>query len=153
MVMKDKKPAEKKEKEKEPIPIIPPRAETPRLLKAALVMTEKTGMKGTWSKLKDRSNRSSVSLQVYTLNLTQHNLINIIIYRKYSFYIYIYIYIYICYPPPPRSNVSWTTAIQCDHTEHHCVCERQGHYIKTVQFNHRFILIHTQRSEITFRSS
>lgn len=71
--MKDKKPAEKKEKEKEPIPIIPPRAETPKLLKAALVMTEKTGMKGTWSKLKDRSNRSSVSLQVYTLNLTQQN--------------------------------------------------------------------------------
>ncbi|XP_043084333.1 LOW QUALITY PROTEIN: cyclic nucleotide-gated cation channel beta-1-like [Puntigrus tetrazona] len=63
MVMKDKKPAEKKEEEKEPIPIIPPRAETPRLLKAALEMTEKTGMKGTWSKLKDRSNRSSVSLQ------------------------------------------------------------------------------------------
>uniref|UniRef100_A0A8C2KCS7 Cyclic nucleotide gated channel subunit beta 1b n=1 Tax=Cyprinus carpio TaxID=7962 RepID=A0A8C2KCS7_CYPCA len=63
MVMKDKKPAEKKEEEKEPIPIIPPRAETPKLLKAALEMTEKTGMKGTWSKLKDRSNRSSVSLQ------------------------------------------------------------------------------------------
>uniref|UniRef100_A0A9J7ZVI3 Cyclic nucleotide gated channel subunit beta 1b n=2 Tax=Cyprinus carpio TaxID=7962 RepID=A0A9J7ZVI3_CYPCA len=71
MVMKDKKPAEKKEEEKEPIPIIPPRAETPKLLKAALEMTEKTGMKGTWSKLKDRSNRSSVSLQVHTLNLTQ----------------------------------------------------------------------------------
>uniref|UniRef100_A0A673NC25 Cyclic nucleotide gated channel subunit beta 1b n=1 Tax=Sinocyclocheilus rhinocerous TaxID=307959 RepID=A0A673NC25_9TELE len=63
MVMKDKKPAEKKEEEKEPIPIIPPRAETPKLLKAALEMTEKTGMKGTWSKIKDRSNRSSVSLQ------------------------------------------------------------------------------------------
>uniref|UniRef100_A0A8C2K7Y2 Cyclic nucleotide gated channel subunit beta 1b n=1 Tax=Cyprinus carpio TaxID=7962 RepID=A0A8C2K7Y2_CYPCA len=73
MVMKDKKPAEKKEEEKEPIPIIPPRAETPKLLKAALEMTEKTGMKGTWSKLKDRSNRSSVSLQVHTLNLTQQN--------------------------------------------------------------------------------
>ncbi|XP_073687723.1 uncharacterized protein [Garra rufa] len=63
MVMKDKKPAEKKEEEKEPIPIIPPRAETPKLLKAALEMTEKSGMKGTWSKLKDKSNRSSVSLQ------------------------------------------------------------------------------------------
>uniref|UniRef100_A0A8C2K817 Cyclic nucleotide gated channel subunit beta 1b n=1 Tax=Cyprinus carpio TaxID=7962 RepID=A0A8C2K817_CYPCA len=63
----------KKEEEKEPIPIIPPRAETPKLLKAALEMTEKTGMKGTWSKLKDRSNRSSVSLQVHTLNLTQQN--------------------------------------------------------------------------------
>uniref|UniRef100_A0A671PW44 Cyclic nucleotide gated channel subunit beta 1b n=1 Tax=Sinocyclocheilus anshuiensis TaxID=1608454 RepID=A0A671PW44_9TELE len=63
MLMKDKKPAEKKEEEKEPIPIIPPRAETPKLLKAALEMTEKSGMKGTWSKLKDRTNRSSVSLQ------------------------------------------------------------------------------------------
>ncbi|XP_051740988.1 LOW QUALITY PROTEIN: titin-like [Ctenopharyngodon idella] len=63
MLMKDKKPAEKKEEEKDPIPIIPPRAETPKLLKAALEMTEKSGMKGTWSKLKDRTNRSSVSLQ------------------------------------------------------------------------------------------
>lgn len=63
MLMKDKKPAEKKEEEKEPIPIIPPRAETPKLLKAALEMTVKSGMKGTWSKLKDRTNRSSVSLQ------------------------------------------------------------------------------------------
>ncbi|CAM4734500.1 unnamed protein product [Leuciscus chuanchicus] len=63
MLMKDKKPAEKKEEEKEPIPIIPPRAEMPKLLKAALEMTVKSGMKGTWSKLKDRTNRSSVSLQ------------------------------------------------------------------------------------------
>ncbi|XP_056107012.1 LOW QUALITY PROTEIN: cyclic nucleotide-gated cation channel beta-1-like [Rhinichthys klamathensis goyatoka] len=63
MLMKDKKPAEKKEEEKEPIPIIPPRAETPKLLKAALEMTVKSGMKGTWSKLKDGTNRSSVSLQ------------------------------------------------------------------------------------------
>ncbi|XP_065147835.1 cyclic nucleotide-gated channel beta-1-like [Paramisgurnus dabryanus] len=62
MVTKDKKPAEKKE-EKEPIPIIPHRAETPKLLKAALEMTEKSGMKGTWSKLKEKTNRSSVSLQ------------------------------------------------------------------------------------------
>lgn len=73
--MKDKKPAEKKEEEKEPISIIPPRAEMPKLLKAVLEMTEKSGMKGTWSKLKDRNNRSSVSLQV-------HN----------NYYIYIYIY-------------------------------------------------------------
>uniref|UniRef100_A0A672SL60 Cyclic nucleotide gated channel subunit beta 1b n=1 Tax=Sinocyclocheilus grahami TaxID=75366 RepID=A0A672SL60_SINGR len=70
---KDKKPAEKKEEEKEPIPIIPPHAETPKLLKAALEMTEKSGMKATWPKLKDRTNRSSVFLQVHTLNLTQKN--------------------------------------------------------------------------------
>ncbi|TRY54551.1 hypothetical protein DNTS_033415 [Danionella cerebrum] len=63
MVMKDKKPADKKEEEKEPVPIIPPRAETPKLLKAALEMTEKSGMRGTWSKLKEKTNRSSVSLQ------------------------------------------------------------------------------------------
>uniref|UniRef100_A0A8C2FV35 Cyclic nucleotide gated channel subunit beta 1b n=1 Tax=Cyprinus carpio TaxID=7962 RepID=A0A8C2FV35_CYPCA len=63
MLMKDKKPAEKKEEEKEPISIIPPRAEMPKLLKAVLEMTEKSGMKGTWSKLKDRNNRSSVSWQ------------------------------------------------------------------------------------------
>uniref|UniRef100_A0A8C2FWJ1 Cyclic nucleotide gated channel subunit beta 1b n=1 Tax=Cyprinus carpio TaxID=7962 RepID=A0A8C2FWJ1_CYPCA len=75
MLMKDKKPAEKKEEEKEPISIIPPRAEMPKLLKAVLEMTEKSGMKGTWSKLKDRNNRSSVSWQV-------HN----------NYYIYIYIY-------------------------------------------------------------
>uniref|UniRef100_A0A672SNV4 Cyclic nucleotide gated channel subunit beta 1b n=1 Tax=Sinocyclocheilus grahami TaxID=75366 RepID=A0A672SNV4_SINGR len=73
MLMKDKKPAEKKEEEKEPIPIIPPHAETPKLLKAALEMTEKSGMKATWPKLKDRTNRSSVFLQVHTLNLTQKN--------------------------------------------------------------------------------
>lgn len=65
MVTKDKKPAEKKEEEKEPVPIIPPRAETPKLLKAALEMSEKSGKKGTWTKLKERSNRSSVSLQVH----------------------------------------------------------------------------------------
>ncbi|XP_056595395.1 cyclic nucleotide-gated cation channel beta-1-like isoform X2 [Triplophysa dalaica] len=63
MVTKDKKPAEKKEEEKESVPIIPPRAETPKLLKAALEMSEKSGKKGTWTKLKERSNRSSVSLQ------------------------------------------------------------------------------------------
>lgn len=67
--MKDKKPAEKKGEEKEPVPIIPPRAETPKLLKAALEMTEKSGIRGTWTKLKDRANRSSVSLQVHSLYL------------------------------------------------------------------------------------
>lgn len=63
--MVTKKPAEKKEEEKEPVPIIPPRAETPKLLKAALEMSEKSGKKGSWAKLKERSNRSSISLQVH----------------------------------------------------------------------------------------
>ncbi|XP_051546136.1 cyclic nucleotide-gated cation channel beta-1-like [Myxocyprinus asiaticus] len=58
-----KKPAEKKKEEKEPVQIIPPRAETPKLLKAALEMSEKSGIKGTWSKLKEKNNRSSISLQ------------------------------------------------------------------------------------------
>ncbi len=53
--------------------------------------------------------------------------------------------------PPQRSNISWTIAIQCNHTEHHCVCERQGQHIKTVQFNQRSILIHTHHSHTEMR--
>ncbi len=53
--------------------------------------------------------------------------------------------------PPQRSNFSWTTAIQCDHTEHHCGCGRLGQYIKTVQFNHSSILIHTHHSHTEIR--
>ncbi|XP_066504821.1 cyclic nucleotide-gated channel beta-1-like [Hoplias malabaricus] len=58
-----KKPAPKKEEEKEPVHVIPPRAETPKLLKAALEMTEKSGLRGTFAKLKEKTNKSSVSLQ------------------------------------------------------------------------------------------
>uniref|UniRef100_A0AAY4DVC4 Cyclic nucleotide-binding domain-containing protein n=1 Tax=Denticeps clupeoides TaxID=299321 RepID=A0AAY4DVC4_9TELE len=63
MLTKDKKPTEKKEETKEPAQVIPPRAETPKLFKAALEMTEKSGLKGTLAKLKEKANKSSVSLQ------------------------------------------------------------------------------------------
>ncbi len=75
MMMKDKKPAEKKGEEKEPIPIIPPRTETPKLLKAALEMTGKTGMKGTWSKLKDQEQQIECLLAGTYLEFDQTKLI------------------------------------------------------------------------------
>ena len=63
MLAKDKKPEVKKEAKKERAQVIPPRAETPKLFKAALEMTGKSGLKGALSKLKEK-NKSSVSLQV-----------------------------------------------------------------------------------------
>ncbi|XP_062403819.1 cyclic nucleotide-gated cation channel beta-1-like [Sardina pilchardus] len=63
MLAKDKKPDPKKEEAKERAQVIPPRAETPKLLKAALEMTEKSGLKGALSKLKEKANKSNVSLQ------------------------------------------------------------------------------------------
>ena len=52
MLTKDKKP-EVKEGEKESAQVIPIRPETPKLYKAALVVTEVAGMKGgTFAKLK-----------------------------------------------------------------------------------------------------
>lgn len=64
MLAKDKKPDAKKEEAKERAQVIPPRAETPKLLKAAIEMTEKSGLRGALSKLKDKTNKSNVSLQV-----------------------------------------------------------------------------------------
>lgn len=62
-MLSDKKP-EKKE-EKEPVPVMPTRAKTPKLLRAALEMKEKTGLRGAMAKMKDKkNNRSCVSLQV-----------------------------------------------------------------------------------------
>ncbi|KAL2093826.1 hypothetical protein ACEWY4_011138 [Coilia grayii] len=63
MLSKDKKPDAKKEEAKEKSQVIPPRAETPKLLKAALEMTEKSGLKGVLSKLREKTNKSSTSLQ------------------------------------------------------------------------------------------
>ncbi|XP_070976662.1 cyclic nucleotide-gated channel beta-1-like [Oncorhynchus clarkii lewisi] len=58
MLTKDKKP------QKEPARVIPPRTVTPKLFKAALdVAHQKTGLKGTLSKIKEKINKSSVSLQ------------------------------------------------------------------------------------------
>ncbi|KAM9470622.1 cyclic nucleotide-gated channel beta-1 [Clarias gariepinus] len=63
-MLADKKPEKKKEEEKEPVRVIPARAETPKLLKAALEMTERSGLRGTLAKLKGKKhNKSCVSLQ------------------------------------------------------------------------------------------
>lgn len=72
MLAKDKKPDAKKEATKERAHVIPPRAETPKLLKAAIEMTEKSGLRGALSKLKDKTNKSNVSLQVPLLLLYVH---------------------------------------------------------------------------------
>ncbi|XP_017328974.2 cyclic nucleotide-gated cation channel beta-1 [Ictalurus punctatus] len=62
-MLADKKP-EKKTEEKEPVRVIPARKETPKLLKATLEMTEKSGLRGTLAKLKGKkNNKSCVSLQ------------------------------------------------------------------------------------------
>lgn len=66
MLTKGKKP-EPKEEAKDPpqVPAAPVRTETPRLLRAALEMTERsTGLKGALAKVKEKSNKSIISLQV-----------------------------------------------------------------------------------------
>ncbi|XP_061679422.1 cyclic nucleotide-gated cation channel beta-3-like [Syngnathoides biaculeatus] len=65
MLTKGKKP-EPKEETKEPaqVQVSPVRPETPKLLRAALEMTEKsTGLKGAMAQVKERTNKSNVSLQ------------------------------------------------------------------------------------------
>ncbi|KAK7885945.1 hypothetical protein WMY93_025566 [Mugilogobius chulae] len=65
MLNKGKKP-EPKEEPKEPsqVPAAPGRAETPKLLRAALEMTERsTGLRGVLAKVKEKTNKSSISLQ------------------------------------------------------------------------------------------
>uniref|UniRef100_A0AAQ6ILL8 Cyclic nucleotide-binding domain-containing protein n=1 Tax=Anabas testudineus TaxID=64144 RepID=A0AAQ6ILL8_ANATE len=55
---------------KEPprVPAAPVRTETPRLLRAALEMTERSsGLKGALAKVKEKTNKSSISLQVNQL--------------------------------------------------------------------------------------
>lgn len=74
-MLADKKPEKKKEEEKEPVRVIPARKDTPKLLKAALEMTEKSGLRGTLAKLKGRmNNKSCVSSQVHTHTHTQEYL-------------------------------------------------------------------------------
>lgn len=51
MLTKDKKPEAEGGKKAEEV--IPPRPETPKLFKAALVVTEQAGIKGTFAKLKE----------------------------------------------------------------------------------------------------
>ncbi|XP_047452181.1 cyclic nucleotide-gated cation channel beta-1-like [Mugil cephalus] len=63
MLTKGKKP-EPKEETKEPPQPAPVRAETPRLLRAALEMTEKSsGLKGALAKVKEKTTKSNISLQ------------------------------------------------------------------------------------------
>lgn len=66
MLTKGKKP-EPKEEAKDPpqVPAAPVRMEAPRLLRAALEMTERSsGLKGVLAKVKEKTNKSSISLQV-----------------------------------------------------------------------------------------
>uniref|UniRef100_A0A3P8U696 Cyclic nucleotide gated channel subunit beta 1b n=1 Tax=Amphiprion percula TaxID=161767 RepID=A0A3P8U696_AMPPE len=66
MLNKGKKP-EPKEETKEPpqVPVAPVRPETPKLLRAALEMTERSsGLKGALAKVKEKTDKSSISLQV-----------------------------------------------------------------------------------------
>uniref|UniRef100_A0A8C4F2X9 Cyclic nucleotide gated channel subunit beta 1b n=1 Tax=Dicentrarchus labrax TaxID=13489 RepID=A0A8C4F2X9_DICLA len=64
MLTEGKKPEPKEEPK---VPAAPVRQETPRLLRAALEMTERSsGLKGVLAKVKEKSNKSSISLQVHT---------------------------------------------------------------------------------------
>lgn len=72
MLNKGKKPEPKEEVKEQPqVPAAPLRSDTPKLLRAALEMTERTsGLKGALGKVKEKTNKSSISLQVNT-NKTQ----------------------------------------------------------------------------------
>ncbi|XP_073328911.1 uncharacterized protein [Pagrus major] len=65
MLAKGKKPKPKEEAKDPPqVPPAPVRAETPRLLRAALEMTERSSrLKGALAKVKEKTNKSSISLQ------------------------------------------------------------------------------------------
>ncbi|XP_061578751.1 cyclic nucleotide-gated cation channel beta-3-like [Cololabis saira] len=65
MLNKGKKPEPKEEvKEQPPVPAASHRSETPKLLRAALEMTERcSGLKGAMGKVKEKTNKSSISLQ------------------------------------------------------------------------------------------
>uniref|UniRef100_A0AAQ6IRP7 Cyclic nucleotide-binding domain-containing protein n=1 Tax=Anabas testudineus TaxID=64144 RepID=A0AAQ6IRP7_ANATE len=69
MLNKGKNPEPKQEPKEPPrVPAAPVRTETPRLLRAALEMTERSsGLKGALAKVKEKTNKSSISLQVNQL--------------------------------------------------------------------------------------
>uniref|UniRef100_A0A3B3X0Z7 Cyclic nucleotide-binding domain-containing protein n=1 Tax=Poecilia mexicana TaxID=48701 RepID=A0A3B3X0Z7_9TELE len=73
MLNKGKKPEPKEEaKEPAPVPAASLKPETPRLLRAALEMTERSsGLKGALARVKERSSKSSISLQVNTSEITE----------------------------------------------------------------------------------
>lgn len=78
MLNKGKKPEPKEESKDHPqVPAAPGRPETPRLLRAALEVTEKSsGLKGALAKVKEKTNKLSISSQVKNLkepDLKQEN--------------------------------------------------------------------------------
>lgn len=70
MLNKGKKPEPKEESKDQPqVPAAPVRSETPRLLRAALEVTEKSsGLKGALAKVKEKTNKLSISSQVKNLS-------------------------------------------------------------------------------------
>lgn len=74
MLNKGKKPEPKEEAKEAPqVPAAPVRTETPKLLRAALEMTERSsGLKGALAKVKEKTNKSSISLQVHKHILNLH---------------------------------------------------------------------------------
>lgn len=75
MLNKGKKPEPKVEAKEAPqVPAAPLRPETPKLLRAALEMAERSSrLKGAMFKVKEKTTKSSLSLQVNTkTSLTDH---------------------------------------------------------------------------------
>lgn len=69
MLNKGKKPEAKEESKNQPrVPAAPVRPETPRLLRATLEVTERSsGLKGALAKVKEKTNKLSISSQVKSL--------------------------------------------------------------------------------------
>lgn len=68
MLNKGKKPEPKEENKDHPHSAAPARPETPRLLRAALEVTERSsGVKGALAKVRGKTNKLSISSQVRTL--------------------------------------------------------------------------------------
>lgn len=65
MLTKGKKPDPKEAKVPPQVPSAPVRLETPKLLRAALEMTQRSsGLKGALAKVREKTNKSNISLQV-----------------------------------------------------------------------------------------
>lgn len=63
MLTKDKKPETAEGKKAEEV--IPPPSETPKLFKAALVVTEQAGIKGTFAKLKEKEEAGGLEVRIF----------------------------------------------------------------------------------------
>uniref|UniRef100_A0A3Q3BFS8 Cyclic nucleotide gated channel subunit beta 1b n=1 Tax=Kryptolebias marmoratus TaxID=37003 RepID=A0A3Q3BFS8_KRYMA len=89
--MDDKPEAKEEVKESPQAPAAPLRPETPKLLRAALEASEKsTGLKGVLAKVKEKTNKSSITLQVNTTfahgGVSRSSLIVVITLMRNSFY-------------------------------------------------------------------